>query len=70
LVVVGYAVLVGSPSFGFHLLGPAAIGSIIALSLVVLVDLSYPFSGDFRHRSGLFQVRCPGTVLPQRRPAI
>ena len=30
-----------------HVLGPAAIASVIALSLVVLVDLTYPFSGDF-----------------------
>ena len=46
-VVVAYAVLVGSPSYWFHLLGPAAIASVVAVSLVVLVDLSYPFSGDF-----------------------
>jgi hypothetical protein len=47
VVIVGYAVLVGSPSFWFHLLGPAAIAAVVAVSLVVLVDLSYPFSGDF-----------------------
>jgi hypothetical protein len=47
LVIVAYAVLVGSPNFWFHLLGPAAIVAVIAVSLVVLVDLSYPFSGDF-----------------------
>jgi Protein of unknown function (DUF4239) len=46
-VVVAYAVLVGSPSYWFHLLGPAAIAAVLAISLVVLVDLSYPFSGDF-----------------------
>lgn len=46
LVIVGYAVLVGSPHFGFHALGPAAIAIVVAFSLVVLVDLSYPFSGD------------------------
>jgi hypothetical protein len=46
-VVVAYAVLVGSPSFWFHLLGPGAIAAVVAVSLVVLVDLSYPFSGDF-----------------------
>jgi hypothetical protein len=46
LVIVGYAVLVGSPHYGFHALGPAAIGVVVAFSLVVLVDLSYPFSGD------------------------
>ena len=47
VVIVGYAVLVGSPSFWFHLLGPAAIAAVVAVALVVLVDLSYPFSGDF-----------------------
>ena len=46
-VVIAYAVLVGSPNFWFHLLGPAAIAAVVAVSLVVLVDLSYPFSGDF-----------------------
>ena len=46
-LVVAYAVLVGSPSYRFHLLGPAAIAAVVAVSLIVLVDLSYPFSGDF-----------------------
>ena len=45
-VIIGYAVLVGSPNFWFHVLGPAAIAMVIAISLVVLVDLSYPFSGS------------------------
>ena len=46
LVIVAYAVLVGSPHFWFHALGPAAIAIVVAFSLVVLLDLSYPFSGD------------------------
>ena len=45
-VIVGYALLVGSPRYWFHALGPAAITVIVAFSLVVLFDLSYPFSGD------------------------
>jgi len=45
-VILAYAVLVGSPSFWFHVLGPAAIAMVIVVSLVVLADLSYPFSGD------------------------
>jgi hypothetical protein len=45
-VIVAYAVLVGSPRFWFHVLGPAAIAMVVAFSLVVLADLSYPFSGD------------------------
>ncbi len=46
LVIVGYAVLVGSPNFWFHVLGPAAIAAVVVLSLVALADLSYPFSGN------------------------
>lgn len=45
VVIVAYAVLVGSPNYWFHALGPAAI-AVVAFSLVVLADLSYPFSGD------------------------
>jgi hypothetical protein len=45
-VIVGYAVLVGSPNFWFHVLGPAAIAIVVAFSLLVLLDLSYPLSGD------------------------
>jgi hypothetical protein len=44
-VIIGYAVLVGSPNFWFHTLGAAAIATVVAVSLVVLIDLSYPFSG-------------------------
>jgi hypothetical protein len=46
LVILAYAVFVGSPKFWFHVLGPAAIAVVVAVSLVVLVDLSYPFSGS------------------------
>ena len=46
LVIIGYAVLVGSPNFWFHVLGPAAIAVVVVFSLLVLADLSYPFSGD------------------------
>ncbi len=46
VVIVGYDVLIGSPHFWFHALGPAAIAMVVAVSLVVLLDLSYPFSGD------------------------
>jgi Protein of unknown function (DUF4239) len=45
VVIVGYAVFVGSPNFWFHVLGPAAIATVVAVSLVVLLDLAYPFSG-------------------------
>lgn len=46
LVIVAYAVFVGSPSFFFHVLGPSAIAVVVAVSLIVLFDLSYPFSGS------------------------
>jgi Protein of unknown function (DUF4239) len=46
VVILAYAVFVGSPNFWFHALGPGAIAVVVAVSLVVLVDLSYPFSGS------------------------
>jgi hypothetical protein len=45
IVIVVYAVFVGSPNFWFHVLGPAAIAMVVAVSLVVLVDRAYRFSG-------------------------
>ncbi len=45
-VILGYVMLVGSRSFWFHLIGACSIALVVALSLVVLVDLSYPFSGS------------------------
>jgi hypothetical protein len=45
-VILGYALLVGSPHFWFHALGPVSIAIVVAFSLVVLFDLSYPFSGN------------------------
>ena len=46
LVIVGYAVLIGSRSFWFHAIGAGSIAVVIGMSLVVLVALIYPFSGD------------------------
>lgn len=46
LVIVVSAIPVGSPSFWFHALGPVAIGVVVVLSLVVLADLTYPFTGE------------------------
>ena len=46
LVILGYTVLVGSRSFGFHAIGAASIALVVGLSLVVLIALVYPFSGD------------------------
>ncbi len=55
VVIVGYAVLVGSRSFWFHAIGAGAIALVIGLALVVLVDLNYPFSGDLSVGSAPFK---------------
>ena len=54
VVIIGYAVLVGSTSYWFHAIGAGAIALVVGLSLVVLVDLIYPFSGDLSVGSGAF----------------
>ena len=46
MIIVGYTVLVGSRSFWFHLIGAGSVAIVLGLSLVVLLDLTYPFSGD------------------------
>ena len=46
VVIIGYAVLVGSRSYWFHAIGAGSIALVVGLALVVLVDLIYPFSGD------------------------
>ena len=45
-MILDYVMLVGSRSFWFHLIGACSISLVVALSLVVLVDLSYPFLGS------------------------
>jgi hypothetical protein len=46
IIIVGYTVLVGSRSFWFHAIGAGSVAIVLGLSLVVLLDLTYPFSGD------------------------
>jgi hypothetical protein len=46
IIIVGYTVLVGSRSFWFHAIGAGGVAIVLGLSLVVLLDLTYPFSGD------------------------
>jgi hypothetical protein len=46
-VIVAYAAMVGSRSFGYHAMSAIAVAVLIGFSLVVLLDLSFPFSGDF-----------------------
>jgi hypothetical protein len=55
VVIVGYAVLVGSRSFGFHAIGAGATAVVVGLSLVVLLALTYPFSGDLAIDPGPFR---------------
>jgi hypothetical protein len=55
IVIVGYTVLVGSKSFWFHAIGAGAIALVLGLSLVVLLDLTYPFSGDLSVGSAPFR---------------
>jgi uncharacterized protein DUF4239 len=55
IVILVYTVLIGSSSFWFHAIGAVAIALIVGLSLVVLLDLSYPFSGDLAIDSGPFK---------------
>lgn len=55
LVIVGYAMVAGSPSYGFHVAGPLAIAVVVAASLIVLGDLSYPFSGEVGVRPEAFE---------------
>ena len=45
VAILSYATLVGSRSFWFHAIGAGLIAVLISFSLVVLLDLSYPFSG-------------------------
>ena len=46
LVILGYTILVGSRSFCFHAVGAGSIALVVGISLVVLIALVYPFSGD------------------------
>lgn len=55
LVIIAYSVLVGSPNYWFHALGPAAIAMVVVVSLVVLLDLAYPFSGVLAVRPDHFK---------------
>ena len=55
LVIIGYTVLVGSRSFWFHAIGSGAVALVLGLSLVVLLDLTYPFSGDLSVSSAPFR---------------
>jgi hypothetical protein len=66
VVIVGYTVLVGSRSFWFHAIGAAAIAVVLSLSLVVLLDLTYPFSGDLAASSEPFRTGALAQLFPPR----
>ena len=55
IVILGYATLVGSRSSAFHAIGAGAIAVIVGFSLVVLLSLQFPFSGDLAISSQPFR---------------
>jgi hypothetical protein len=55
IVILGYATLVGSRSSAFHAIGAGAIAVIVGFSLVVLLSLQFPFSGDLSISSQPFR---------------
>jgi hypothetical protein len=55
IVILGYATLVGSRSSTFHAIGAGAIAVIVGFSLVVLLSLQFPFSGDLSISSQPFR---------------
>jgi uncharacterized membrane protein len=62
VVVVAYSGTRRIAELLVRLLGPAAFASVIAVSVVVLVDSTYPFSGGFA--IGLDSFRTGGNVSP------
>lgn len=46
IVILGYATLVGSRSSAFHAIGAGSLAIVVGFSLVVLLSLEFPFSGD------------------------
>jgi hypothetical protein len=48
VAILSYATLVGSRSFWFHAIGAGLIAVLISFSLVVLLGLSYPYSGSLQ----------------------
>jgi hypothetical protein len=46
VVILAYATLVGSRSFWFHAIGAGSLALVLGFSLVVVLSLSFPFSGN------------------------
>lgn len=55
LLILGYAILVGSKSAAFHLIGAGAIAVVLGFSLVMLVVYDYPYSGGLAIDPGPFR---------------
>ena len=55
IVILGYATLVGSRSTAFHAIGAGAIAVVVGFSLVVLLCLQFPFSGNLAISSQPFK---------------
>ena len=45
-VILGYAILVGSRSAGFHMVGASAIALVLGFSVVILMAYNFPYSGS------------------------
>lgn len=65
-VTAGYPVLVGSRSLAFQAIGAGAIALAPGRSVVVLVDLARPFSGDLSVGPAPFP---PGALAELRAPS-
>jgi hypothetical protein len=65
IVIIGYAVLVGSRSYWFHAIGAGSIALVVGMALVVLVDLIYPFSGDLSVNPGAFHTGILAQFFPK-----
>ena len=65
-VIVAYTIFVGSPNFWFHVLGPATIAMVVAVSLVMLLDLAYPFSRVLSVSPHRFMTRDLGQFFTSR----
>ena len=61
--MLGYGMLVGSRQAWLHAISAGAIAVLIGFSLVVLLDLSFPFSGDFAIEPAPIRDRRPCAVL-------
>lgn len=65
IVILGYATLVGSRSSAFHAIGAGAIAVVVGFSLVVLLSLQFPFSGNLAIGSQPFTEGALATLSAQ-----